>query len=410
MEKTRINFFSLCATLAIFFSVFVDFSILNIGAMDWGLQFSWFFSLFLVLLLVFYSLYNLKAKRYNNTFNRYIHIIFWSAIIITFINLGLHKMGFKTVLNFKRSVIHTVMLTFTYFVYIFINQYYINKINKLLNIYTVSFVFVFIWGMYQLVVIYLNLPYITFLHNNITYKATLDAVRWSRRMTSIFPEPSFFSTFLLFCMPIFYLNFIKEIVLLDGRFRRLLFIAALFCGLMTKSLVFFSGFAIQVFLFTSYKISISKNKSKYIAVFGIIIVLFGFVVGSRLVDMLSGDDFSAMIRFMEFFKGIEVFKTSPIIGHGFGAIRTTDLTSTTLANLGILGFIFILFYIIFLFVNIIRQSNLIVRAVYVANFSIIVSMLLGNPEIEFIYLWVQFAISSVIVESIEREEVPGEQY
>ncbi|WP_026038414.1 hypothetical protein [Clostridium arbusti] len=207
----------------------------------------------------------------------------------------------------------------------------------------------------------------------------------------------------LFITPIFIglaINFFNKFNVLD----LVLIILSIAINLENGSSSFFVG----IFIFIIFEIFISvfiKNKKlshKQILTFGIILLLimvlvavfkdkFNYNIGN-IVGKLNGQGESGSMRKYDFQYHMNVFKNYLITGIGFGSVRSKDLISTILADVGLIGAVPLLVYIVGRLYLLKRIGDDFSKVLYAIMFSTIVVLFISVPEFFYLYIWIYFGI------------------
>lgn len=182
-----------------------------------------------------------------------------------------------------------------------------------------------------------------------------------------------------------------------------------------KSSTFFIGISIAIILIIIniliklvYGVKIKKNQILLLCLVSMIITIlitfFHNDISTTLIDLfnsvimkISGDGISGMQRSTAFNHQINVFKNHILIGVGFGTVRSYDLFSTWLSELGILGVLpFVVFNIGIIFKLFISKS---IYKMSIANIIILnlLMMSISVPEPYFIFTWFYYAYGYYLI-------------
>lgn len=331
--------------LLFFFVFFVSFCIINIQSIDWGLQTSWFIA---ILIFLFYPLYKKGKIRFVITKNfRIVSTYFVVLVSCTILSVIFQKSNIIHFDNIEssellsRCISHTIYLVFEYILYLYIYIYIQNESVQLASLkYFIVYPFFFItlWGIYQWITTFDVLPYCDIFNNSLSTKFTYLRFKDAHRTASVFPEPSEYAYFLTFMIPFATKLYYNR--------KSILFIRTpkLFIGLLILSIILcrsMSLFTVLPFILVYVLRDYLKLKLSHIVIF--IFILLVSIVGivylesDRLMDIMKGDDGSAITRYDAFIETISLFKGSPLIGAGFGAVRGLDLLSFLIGTTGIIG-------------------------------------------------------------------------
>lgn len=169
------------------------------------------------------------------------------------------------------------------------------------------------------------------------------------RLSGPFNEPSMLSLYLLPLMACIVAKFIVNVTPKDRSLPlAVLFLMALIICFSNQSSSAFLGFAVIMLLscIAMYK-KVRKTSSKVqilvalAIVIGFYLLLLSGVLEEPLSAMISkfqGQGESGSIRMDNLMMGVGVFLSHPILGVGWGTIRTESLLATWLAEIGLVGF------------------------------------------------------------------------
>jgi hypothetical protein len=391
-------------TLALFFSFFISFALFNFESVNWGLQASWFFWLFFIFVytpnFILSKISVFSFLMLSNT-GRVIYIIF-TILLITVLSWVLQNLGAIQYENMdgdnsgmSRSIIHSIYLLFYFVVFMYCRHFFacnkklIRHFYKYLCIY--PFVFISLWGGYQVLSTYGFVKYIDILNNNLSTGFTYLRFVDSNRSSSVFPEPSEYSYYLFFMLPIIF-----SLRRLDyenvGRLWYFSLIILLLSQLFFSrsiALIFGLPISIYVLLRVVFNRPVSRAIFYFIFLVPFVAIFFLGALGERVITVFSGDDGSALDRLQGFFQAIELFISSPIFGLGFGFTRGMDLFSFLLASVGFLGVLILFFHfykllsgpVITYHANVLRWSIILLFA----------TSSLSNNILDHIFIWVILA-------------------
>lgn len=114
----------------------------------------------------------------------------------------------------------------------------------------------------------------------------------------------------------------------------------------------------------------------------------------EIIYKILGKGISGEQRNLATTNTINVFKQYPILGVGFGSIRSYDLLSTWLAELGLLGMIVFLKYIY----NLLKKglTNYMFQGTNIFIIILVIIMFISVPEPYYIFIWMPFGIISYL--------------
>jgi hypothetical protein len=118
---------------------------------------------------------------------------------------------------------------------------------------------------------------------------------------------------------------------------------------------------------------------------------FNYNIGN-IVGKLNGQGESGSMRKYDFQYHMNVFKNYLITGIGFGSVRSKDLISTILADVGLSGAVPLLVYIVGRLYLLKRIGDDFSKVLYAIMFSTIVVLFISVPEFFYLYIWIYFGI------------------
>lgn len=270
------------------------------------------------------------------------------------------------------------------------------KTDSVLNIIRITLLVILILGIIQYIMpveLYNNLFRNDFHRND-------QITAWGVRISSVTMEASILA---LFVTPLFIgviINFFNKFNLLD----LILILLSIGINLENGSSSFFIG----IFIFVVFEIFISvfiKNRkiSRIKIVVSALTLLFILVVTimfrdnilyilGSITSKLNGQGESGSMRKYDFQYHINVFKNYLITGIGFGNVRSKDLISTILADVGLLGGIPLIIYIIARLYLLKRIGNKFSEILYSIMFLTISVLFISVPEFFYLYIWIYFGI------------------
>ena len=338
-------------------------------------------------------------------------IVYLGSIEVWYAESGFYMLR-PTIHNFTQLA----YLVFCFIIYVFTknfikrNENIENLINKLINVQIYSLTFVCFWGIYQFISDRFGFPFLTIFTQREGVHIGSPYVENILKINSVAPEASMLALYLAPILGFIYI-LSRKIVKLNIHF---LLILTFLVGIFTISTSFLIGIVILVGLILGEKFSIKYYSEVYISrkrilllflsitLFGIICLLtfshIRVIIDTSLAKMHLSN-FSGIDRLNQFLMGIRIFKESNFLGVGFGTIRTTDLFSTLLANVGVIG-IFLLFgFIIKIYLDLkeISKYSYIAKG-YIYYFIIFFGIaFISVSEMFFLYLWINIAIAEIII-------------
>lgn len=320
------------------------------------------------------------------------------------------------------NITQVFYLVFSYLIYIgtllFFHNEELNK-SEWTNVFRITCLTILCFGIIQFIIPY-NI-YDSFFRTN--YNHNIQFVFNKVRISSLNDEPSVLSLFIapasIFLFETYLLNK-KKIDLL------LLILTVIICVENSSS-----SFFIIILIYLLIKISLNfkllrntifrkfkdsfigrKNQLKIVA--AILLIVFLLVVFkaqiirvfSEIVNKISGHTDSGTIRKDTFTHHIKLFFQYPITGIGFGSVRSKDLFSTWLSEIGLLGFVLYFLYVINLCRNIFMKINSFYYKILLCIISINFIMMTSVPEPYYLYYWIWLAMAEFMVKkNVKRIEV-----
>lgn len=406
--------------ITLFFAPFTASSVLNIEYITFGLQPSYYFGSLFLLKELLIILKKMKITKVNSwlfsfiifsIFSLIMLIIYYGDIVVWYAESGYYMLR-PTIHNFTQLI----YLIYCFFIYIFVknfinrNENSDNLILQLINIQIYSLIFVCFFGLYQLISDYFGFPFLTIFNQRVGVYIASPYVANILKINSVAPEASMLSLYLAPMLGFIYI-LSRKIVKPNIYF---LLILTFLVGILTISTSFLIGILLLVGLIFVENLSIKYYSQVYISkkrilllflsitLFGIICLLtfshIRVIIDTSLAKMHLSN-FSGIDRLNQFLMGIRIFKESNFLGVGFGTIRTTDLFSTLLANVGVIG-IFLLFgFIIKIYLDLkeISKYSYIAKG-YIYYFIIFFGVaFISVSEMFFLYLWINIAIAEIII-------------
>lgn len=409
----------------IFFAPFTASSILSIKSITFGMPPAYYFGLLFILKEIFYVLKSGKIVKPNILLLLFILYSFFSLIMLSIFE-GKIKVWHAEIGNYLLKIkIHNITqvlyLFFCFLVYFFAKNFLQRKkgreemIKKTINIQIFSLLFVCIFGLYQVLAYHFHITPINIFNQREGVYVSKAFMGGFYRTNSVMPEPSMLA-FYLCPMIIFILFLSKDYLKINKNF---LLVITLLTGIFTISTSFLFGILIIVFILSieflkflkrKYLFNISISFKEFALVFiltiGVIILLFyfklierGLLILKSSIEKLKIENFSGKERIDKFLTGIRILKESNMLGVGFGTYRSTDLLSTFLANIGIVGFLLFLIYVLYSLIRTkkkIEISNL-AKPYFFYFITLFAIALISVPELYFLFIWLNLAILEVVI-------------
>lgn len=283
------------------------------------------------------------------------------------------------------------------------------KTNSVLRVMRITLLVILILGIIQYIMpvdLYNNL-----LRND--FHSNDQRVGLGVRISSVTMEASILA---LFVTPLFIgllINFFNKFNIMD----LILILLSIAINLENGSSSFFVG----LFIFIIFEILISifiKNKKLSLRqiILTVIILLLVIVliaifkdkfsyITTNIISKLNGQGESGSMRKYDFQYHMNVFKNYLITGIGFGSVRSKDLLSTILADVGLSGGIPLILYIICRLYLLKRISNEFSKIFYAIMFSTIAVLFISVPEFFYLYIWIYFGIIDYFLFNDNRVKV-----
>ncbi|MCC8051729.1 MAG: O-antigen ligase family protein [Clostridiales bacterium] len=275
-----------------------------------------------------------------------------------------------------------------------------SKIEKALDY---SYLIVLILGLLQLV-IPIELVNITYrYHSNASYTIA------GARISSTFLEPSMLS---LFVLPLFIRH--VNIFLKDFNLFSLLCICMnIAIVVQNSSSSFYVGLIIALIVtlfifFCNLKSRFKINRKRFfiilllIAILLIIMFFMNAYIYNNIILMLNKlfqrgnqdtKNSSGAVRMEQIQVNMKAFLKFPITGVGWGECRSTDLFTTLLVNVGLLGTGPLFFYIVKLTISLWKIRDREVGYLIIAILSMFGMMLVSVPELYYFLFWIYLAMA-----------------
>ena len=387
---------------ALMLAFLISFAAINFEAANWGLQWGWVFSFifcvsYLPLVIFRRRDYIIFRDPRFIMIKRLFLIIFTNTLLAWFsIKIGLINLSDSDMLT--RSMGHTGYLSF--YAVVFVCVYHFLKSNPEVYwnlfrwFFLYPFIFISVWGIYQILATYEIVEYNYTFNNNLSVGFTFERFRGSHRVSSVFPEPSEYSYYLAMMAPIIWAWFRGKLPYGSGpRLRWLLLLLFITQAIFVKSLSFF--LALPVIAMVILRAVEGKNGLKstvqVVVVSAILVAVVGLGLGDRLFETASGEDGSSLTRLNGFLEAVDMFNRSPVIGGGYGIMRGLDAFSFMLACFGVVGTASIIVTLKMFFKEVSRSGTPIFTG---AGMCLIAGCIASNPVFDHIFIWIILAFFS----------------
>jgi hypothetical protein len=186
------------------------------------------------------------------------------------------------------------------------------------------------------------------------------------------------------------LGFITLILTFSTTFFITFFILLLFFSILDSKFLVFLKNIIFILLFLAILINLTN--------------LLDILIFDKFnLSALSGiQRYSSFETAITFFSSLSVF--SQLFGVGFGTIRSSDLLSTFLVNVGLIGTIIFLYFFLKPIFN--RNLNKNYKWVKYCLLSMLIIIMIGVPEFSYLTLWLFLGISYNIMDANKQSKRP----
>lgn len=236
------------------------------------------------------------------------------------------------------------------------------------------------------------------------------------RIDSTFGEASFLGVFLvpLLCMYIY--EAMRKITVKNALF----IICGIAIEMLNQSSTFIIGMAgfiiglLIVVLFKKVKSKQQGEKNKSDLRRNILILASAIVIAFLLKDVIKKDlnlfisklsmqHFSGAVRFKCMSMALQAFMKNPILGIGFGTMRSMDLLSNWLAQLGIAGLLLYILPLCFLLIKLLvsgtQEGNKLFLLIAITN----LIMFAAVPEFRYLFIWLYYAMAYYYLRPVKNE-------
>ena len=402
----------------LFFSGFTGSSIINIG--DISIQPSYYLFILFFIRYLFNIVKTGKLVKPNLLLSVFIIISFISLIMPVILDgkniVVLNPDNKYEPVKFKfQNVTQYMYILIAFFSYCITKDYLIRKkyeeCEKFIKIFLYSSLTVSLIGLYQLVAHKFNLPFDEIFRSGV--HGNIQTIKGVLRIYSVFIEPSMYSIFLIFSI-ILCIYIPKKIF----KYKNILLILLLLNGILSTSSTFFIGFILIVIfiIFEVIKTKYSEQDIKFnkyiviilmlVAISIILVLYFEKDIINNLLDgitaKLEGEGASSTSRRFAFETNFNVALQYPILGVGFGSVRSYDLISTWLSSIGFFGTACIIFYIISKVIKSYKINSYIYRGYSIGMLIIFILMFISVPEPYGLFIWMNIGILEIILLNLTK--------
>lgn len=273
--------------------------------------------------------------------------------------------------------------------------------------YTISIIFVSLWGMFEFICKLFNFPYPDFIFNNSvrTSWATESILEnGSLRITSVAAEPSVLNQTILIIVPFLFFGIKNKMFIFSKYVDIGLIIVFILVSIRSASgsgLLTILFMTILSFLVGLRKISTIKKMiytSISLIAFPLIATIIYLVFQDLIYESLfnKADSYSGLERLSAVIDAWDSFLAHPLIGMGWGSVTSFDLFVRVLSNTGIIGGIIFTAFLVSVIKNLYHVKDFIYRDPLIVVFcSLIFSNAITTFCYTFGYFWLIVGLSLV---------------
>lgn len=244
-------------------------------------------------------------------------------------------------------------LIYTFFLTIFIAKRNLSpsEFTKTARIYLTSGVFVSLWGLLQLILYLVHIPYPYMLFNNsaspnaLGYEAVVDTLD-IRRVSSVALEPSSLATTLIGMIPFLVMSTFAKAYIFGKYLDRVVAALLIIVLILTTSSTGYLGFLSLCFLFPFSWPGLRKARTRllFLGVALVVLMAAAYAAVPQVRDILAwtvldkAGSYSALERWAIIYIDLGYFLQYPMLGVGWGSTPTHDTIIGLLASCGLLGF------------------------------------------------------------------------
>lgn len=290
------------------------------------------------------------------------------------------------------------------------------EIKNIIKFMLIGVVVVAILGIYQELAYIYNWPFDIMFRSNI--HGNVQPYGSFVRIYSTTIEPSILAYYLV---PMFAL--IATINDKSIKYKYLILTLILFVGFGSTSSTFILGLVVTMIIlilnvFTEKdKLIRERNRSilkkfAVILLIGIICLAVIYVINKNvvlnifggLIQKITRNNLSGQERSSAFINHILVGLRFPLLGIGFGTVRSKDLFSTWVCNIGVIGVGIFIYYLIDLIMKLRKNKSIISYGI--ANYIIVIFIcaFVSVPEPYNLFIWLMLAMGENIVQLEETKE------
>ncbi len=290
------------------------------------------------------------------------------------------------------------------------------EIKNTIKYMIIGVVVVAVLGLYQELAYIFNLPFDAIFRSNVN--GNVQPYGSFVRIYSTTIEPSMLAYYLVAMLAL-----IISIPEENIKHKYLIIALILLVGFGSTSSTFLLGLVttaiILIFNVITEKNKANKERNKNILKRSLIVLLIGFIclaviyiinsdivtnIFTGLIQKITRSNLSGQERSSAFINHLIIGLQFPILGIGFGTVRSKDLLSTWICNIGILGTGIFIYYLIDLIKKLRKNKSNI--AYGVANFIIVVFIcaFVSVPEPYNLFIWFMLAMGESLASSMKDKE------
>lgn len=401
---------------------FTGSSIVNIG--DLSIQPGYYLGTIFIIKQVIDIIKNKRKLEINKLMLIFIILCVCSIImpkIVEWMNIQvINQDGELTNATFtSHNITQLMYLIYCFIFYIAMTDYLkqnTEEMKNAINYLIIGVVVVAVLGIYQELAYIFNLPFDIIFRSNVN--GNVQPYGSFVRIYSTTIEPSMLAYYLVAMLAL-----IISIPEENIKHKYLIIALILLVGFGSTSSTFLLGLVttaiILIFNVITEKNKANKERNKNILKRSLIVLLIGFIclaviyiinsdivtnIFTGLIQKITRSNLSGQERSSAFINHLIIGLQFPILGIGFGTVRSKDLLSTWICNIGILGTGIFIYYLIDLIKKLRKNKSNI--AYGVANFIIVVFIcaFVSVPEPYNLFIWFMLAMGESLASSMKDKE------
>lgn len=355
-----------------------------------------------------------NINKSNKWLFSFLSVAFISIVLSVCLRIDVPVYGVGTAGNMKSSLVsfqnftQLLYLILGYIMYLFVFNNTVkskDNWNKIVNIFSISGIVVLLIGVYQIIATQYGLPYDEIFRNNVKKM-------WQTKLRAqaTFGEASYLGQFCVYLLAIYFTVQCSS----KKFFQALAIVLTFVIGLLSVSSTFLFGMlALLVGYFVFKKID-KKTIIRYLIICVIAPVSMIYLINSNvyvqsIISMATAKlqlkSFSGVERANIFSYMLNIGLQYPVLGIGYGGGRSRDLYTNLFSNVGLVGLVifmgFILKDFIFLIKN--RKFKPAMMGILVL-FSFIVTSC-ANPDLSYLPIWVLFGLIDSLCIHIKNKTI-----